>query len=58
VRHAPLANRLASSLASANNAAPTPLTVVLIEREDSDGRRWVRALELLLEAGRMVEGKD
>ncbi len=49
MRHAPLADRLASRLASANNA-PTPLTIVLVEHQDSDGRRWVRALELLLEA--------
>jgi len=57
VKHVPFADRLASRLALANNA-PTPLAVVVIEREDSDGRRWVLALELLLEAGRMAEGKD
>ena len=47
-------NRLASG---ADSAYPSP-AVVLVEHQDSDGKRWVRALELLLEAGRMAEGKD
>ena len=52
-----LADKLASPLASANNA-PTPLAVVLVEREDADGKRWMQALRLLLDAGCIAEGKD
>ena len=31
---------------------------VRVELEDADGRRWMRALELLLDAGCMAEGQD
>jgi hypothetical protein len=55
--HGPLADKLASCLVSVNTA-PTQLAVVLVELKDPDGRRWMRALKLLLDAGRMAEGQD
>ena len=47
-------NRLASVADSVNNAP----AVVLVEHQDPDGARWLAALTLLIEAGRVPEDEE
>jgi hypothetical protein len=44
-----------SDAAGISGAAERAWTVVVVERADEGGHRWDRALELLLEAGRIGE---
>jgi hypothetical protein len=53
-----VSSRLDRESPLANNGPALMPVIHIVECPDPDGRRWQRALELLLEAGRRRQGTD